>query len=161
MIACECSSLPKLELLAASRAKSIARRVRLAALWAAVDGLWGQYHPGMRLSWSANVDRKASTFKRQVLLKCVKLRPKIIPNQPQYHAKILNFGAKGTPRSTNLVPRSSLKMISEACRQKGERGKQNCAAFWRHLGDFGRLLGISWAPRGSQNRAFWYQDAPK
>ena len=33
--------------------------------------------------------------------------------------------------------------------------------FWRHLGDFGRLLGTSWAPRGSQNRPFWYEDAPK
>ena len=34
-------------------------------------------------------------------------------------------------------------------------------AFWRHLGDFGRHFGPSWAPRGSQNRAFWNQDALK
>ena len=33
--------------------------------------------------------------------------------------------------------------------------------FWRHLGDFGRHLGTSWAPRGSQNRPFWHQVAPK
>ena len=32
--------------------------------------------------------------------------------------------------------------------------------FWHHLGDFGRHLGTSWAPRGSQNRAFWHQVAP-
>ena len=33
--------------------------------------------------------------------------------------------------------------------------------FWHHLGDFGRHLGTSWAPRGSQNRPFWHQVAPK
>ena len=33
--------------------------------------------------------------------------------------------------------------------------------YWRHLCDFGRHFGPSWAPRGSQNRAFWYQDAPR
>ena len=33
--------------------------------------------------------------------------------------------------------------------------------FWRHLGDFGRHLGTSWAPSGSQNRPFWHQVAPK
>ena len=33
--------------------------------------------------------------------------------------------------------------------------------FWRHLGDFGRHLGTSWAPRGSQNRPFGHQVAPK
>ena len=31
----------------------------------------------------------------------------------------------------------------------------------RHLGDFGRHLGPSWAPRGSQNPAFWHQVVPK
>ena len=36
-------------LLKAKHAKSIARRVRLAALWAAVRGLCGQYRQGMRL----------------------------------------------------------------------------------------------------------------
>ena len=35
--------------LKAKHAKSIARRVRLAALWAAVRGLCGQYRQGMRL----------------------------------------------------------------------------------------------------------------
>ena len=33
--------------------------------------------------------------------------------------------------------------------------------FRHHLGDFGRHLGPSWAPRGSQNRAFWHQVVPK
>ena len=33
--------------------------------------------------------------------------------------------------------------------------------FWHHLGDFGRHFGTSWAPRGSQNRPFWHQVAPK
>ena len=40
--------------------------------------------------------------------------------------------------------------------------------FWRHLGDFGRPwadfgrhLGTSWAPRGSQNQPFWPQVTPK
>ena len=33
--------------------------------------------------------------------------------------------------------------------------------FWRHWDDFGRHLVPSWAPRGSQNREFWHQDAPK
>ena len=33
--------------------------------------------------------------------------------------------------------------------------------FGRHLGDFGRHVGSSWAPRGSQNRAFGRQGVPK
>ena len=33
--------------------------------------------------------------------------------------------------------------------------------FGRRLGDFGCHLGPSWAPRGSQNRAFWHQVATK
>ena len=32
---------------------------------------------------------------------------------------------------------------------------------WSHFGDIGCHLVPRWAPRGSQNRAFWYQDAPK
>ena len=59
------------------------------------------------------------------------------------------------------VPRSSPKAISEMNPEKGVTIKMKMAAFWRHLGDFGRHLGPSWAPRGSQNRAFWHQVAPK
>ena len=32
---------------------------------------------------------------------------------------------------------------------------------WCHLGDAGRHFGPSWAPRGSQNQAFWHQVALK
>ena len=44
---------------------------------------------------------------------------------------------------------------------KSERPGHSFWAFWRPLRDFGRHLVPSWAPRGSQNRAFWHQDAPK
>ena len=52
-------------------------------------------------------------------------------------------------------------MTLEISHEKGQRGTENCEAFWRHLGDFGRHLVPSWAPRGSQNRAFWHQEASK
>ena len=45
-------------------------------------------------------------------------------------------------------------MTLEISHEKGQRGTENCEAFWRHLGDFGRLLGTSWAPRGYQHLIF-------
>ena len=59
------------------------------------------------------------------------------------------------------VPRSSPKAISEMNPEKGVTIKMKMAAFWRHLGDLGSHLEPSGAPRGSQNRAFWYEDASK
>ena len=59
------------------------------------------------------------------------------------------------------VPRSSPKAISEMNPEKGVTIEMKMAAFWRHLGDLGSHLEPSGAPRGSQNRAFWYEDASK
>ena len=70
-------------------------------------------------------------------------------------------GVKIHQKSKEMVPRTAPESTLEVGHEKGERGKQNCEAFWHHLGDFGRHLVPSWAPRGSQNREFWHQDAPK
>ena len=77
------------------------------------------------------------------------------------HAKINDFGTTGLPKSTRMVPRSAPKVTLEINHEKSKRITKNCEAFWRHLGDFGCHLVSSWAPRGSQNREFWHQDAPK
>ena len=62
--------------------------------------------------------------------------------------KIKDFGAMGVPKSTKMVPRSAPKVTLEISHEKGQPGTKNCEAFWRHLGDFGRHLVASWAPRG-------------
>ena len=45
--------------------------------------------------------------------------------------------------------------------QKSGHGFEKWMPFLRHLGDFGRHFGPSWAPRGSPNRAIRRPDAPK
>ena len=56
---------------------------------------------------------------------------------------------------------SDLVSKSAQCNPPGSLVEMNLAGLWRHLGDFGRHFGPSWAPRGSPNRAFWHQVAPK
>ena len=83
----------------------------------------------------------------------------------QTDAKILQLSSKTHPKSTKIVPRSAPEAILEGGRlQNGSWEAPSYAflvGFWHHLDDFGRHLDSSWAPRGSQNRAFWHQDAPK
>ena len=43
----------------------------------------------------------------------------------------------------------------------GGRVQARTTPLGRHLGDFGRHFGPSWAPRGAQNRAFGRQGVPK
>ena len=69
--------------------------------------------------------------------------PKIDQNGAQERSKS-DIGSKSFSRAT-----------------KSERPGCFFWAFWRDLRDFWRHLVPSWAPRGSQNRAFWHQDAPK
>ena len=56
-------------------------------------------------------------------------------------SKINENGAQERPKSTKMVPRSAPKVTLEISHEKGQPGTKNCEAFWRHLGDFGRLLG--------------------
>ena len=77
------------------------------------------------------------------------------------HAKICDFEARGSQNQPKWCPGALQKGTLEISHEKGQPGTKNCEAFWRHLGDFGCHLVSSWAPRGSQNRAFWHQDTPK
>ena len=72
-------------------------------------------------------------------------------------------GSQNRPFRHQVAPKKQRKKLS----RKSATGFCARAAFWRHLGDFGRPLpdfgrhlGPSWAPRGSQNRPFWHQVAP-
>ena len=128
-------------LLKAKHAESIARRVRLAALWAAVRGLRGRYRRGMRLSWFANLS-------------------------PVLHRKLdwklFNFYWKPIPKFSKMVPRSVSEEFWGASRL-GEPKSANAgcsrAAFWCHLVDFGCRSGAQLSAKGSQNRAFWHHVA--
>ena len=66
-------------------------------------------------------------------------------------------GSQNRPFWHQVAPKNQRKKLS----RKSATVFCARAAFWRHLGDFGRHLGPSWAPRGSQNRPFWPQVAPK
>ena len=73
-------------------------------------------------------------------------------------------GSQNRPFWHQVAPKNQRKKLS----RKSATIFCARAAFWRHLGDFGRPLadfgrhlGPSWAPRGSQNRSFWHQVAPK
>ena len=93
-----------------------------------------------------NTDKKPST-----------LMPKSIQNSSQKHQKPIQNHSK----STKMVPGSVPKTTSRASRFHVFPPNKFLEPFWRHLGDVGRHLVPSWAPRGSQNREFWHQDAPK
>ena len=82
-------------------------------------------------------------------------------NYTKFHRKSRKFH----PKSTKMVPqeRSKSDLGSKAFPERFlvPPSYAFLVGFWRHLDDLGRFLGTSWAPRGSQNRAFWHQDAPK
>ena len=75
-----------------------------------------------------------------------------------------HFGTSWAPRGSQnrpfwhqVAPKNQRKKLS----RKSATVFCARAAFWHHLGDFGRHFGTSWAPRGSQNRVFWHQVTPK
>ena len=81
------------------------------------------------------------------------MHPKSIKND----AKIRSNPSK----STNMLPKCPSKAIPKTNRCHGVRVTKFLGAFVCHLGDFGCYFGPSWAPRGSQNQAFWHQVANK
>ena len=79
-----------------------------------------------------------------------------------------HFGTSWAPRGSQNRPFWHQVAPTFLSYGKGGYHQSFWEPFWRHLGDFGRPLadfgrdlGPSWAPRGSQNRPFWPQVAPK
>ena len=101
------------------------------------------------------------TFRLLTFLALSKSYCKKIVNALTNNTQLHQNSSKIHPKSTKMVPRNAPKVILEASWLRGVRGKLNFSDLWCHLGDFGRHLVPSWAPRGSQNLAFWHQDAPK
>ena len=83
--------------------------------------------------------------------------PKSVKNDAQIHEN----SAQIHPKLVKMVTQSVPKVILEASRRSVIRPGVFGDHLWRHLGDFGRHFGPSWAPRGSQNLVFWYKVAPK
>ena len=101
------------------------------------------------------------TFRLMTFLAIYKSYCKQIWNALKNDTKTHQNSSKIHPKSTEMVPRSVPKPSSEISRQN----KFALLSFFLHFGAtwtiLGAILGPSWAPRGSQNRAFWHQDAPK
>ena len=125
----------------AKHVKSIARRVRLAALGCPRIAL--PISSGHAALVVQNGRQKFIEHLIKIIQNSIGNHENSIPNRPQERSKS-DLGSKAFPERF-LVPPSYTFLVG----------------FWRHLGDFGRLLGTSWAPRGSQNLPFWYEDAPK
>ena len=86
-----------------------------------------------------------------------KIHPKSIKNP----SKIDQSGAQERQNRQNDVQERILEKGPFQDPPGGGRVQARTAPLGRHLGDFGRHFGHRWAPRGSQNRAFWHQEASK
>ena len=82
--------------------------------------------------------------------KCIKHAAKIHTNSFRIH-----------PKSTKMMPRSAPKATLGASRFHELPPNKFLVPFWSNLGDLARHFMPSWAPRGSQNQAFWHQVALK
>ena len=82
--------------------------------------------------------------------KCIKHAAKIHTNSFRIH-----------PKSTKMMPRSAPKATLGASRFHELPPKKFLVPFWSNLGELARHFVPSWAPRGSQNQAFWHQVALK
>ena len=82
--------------------------------------------------------------------KSIKIHAKSIQNQLKWCQGV--FRKRPWEQVGSRLPKKALRLPTV---------EMNLAGLWRHLGDFGRHFGPSWAPRGSQNRAFWHQVVPK
>ena len=89
-----------------------------------------------------------------------KLIFEIAENVSKHHVKIKDFGAKGLPKSTKMVPASAPKPTLEPRRQTSDCQTTVLDTSWHHLRDLGDHFESSWVPRGSQNQAFWHQGIP-
>ena len=97
------------------------------------------------------------SFRARRLWHSANAAPKSIKND----AQIRENSSQIHPKLVKMVPQSVPKVILEASRRSVIRPGVFGDHLWRHLGDFGRHFGPSWAPRGSQNRAFGRQGVPK
>ena len=97
------------------------------------------------------------SFRARRLWHSANAAPKSVKND----AKIHENSSQIHPKLVKMVPQSVPKVILEASRRSVIRPGVFGDHLWRHLGDFGRHFGRSWAPRGSQNRAFGRQGVPK
>ena len=86
---------------------------------------------------------------------------KQIWNALKNDTKTQQNSSKIHPKSTEMVPRSAPKRILKTSRLQILHPGVFFSDFWRHLGDFGRHFETQLGAKGSQNRAFWHQDAPK
>ena len=92
----------------------------------------------------------------------------IAKNASEMHQQLCNNPSKAMQNQSKIdqngaKERSESDLGSKSVPgfQKSGHGFEKWMQFLRHLGDFGRHFGPSWAPRGSQNRAFGRQGVPK
>ena len=97
----------------------------------------------------------------QAMLAICKSYCKISPKCIKNNAQIDTNSSKIRPKSTKMVPRRVPKAILRASRFHVLPPKKFLVPFWSNLGDVARHFVPSWAPRGSQNQAFWHQVALK
>ena len=76
---------------------------------------------------------------------------------PQMLPKLLFWRQGGPKIDQNGAQESSERDLGS----KAVPGTKFWKHFWRHLADLSAILVPSWAPRGSQIRAFWHQVATK
>ena len=97
------------------------------------------------------------SFPRSVTILITKIGPKSMENQSKFMQHPSNIKQNNTQERSE----SDLGSKSVPGYEKGATVFEKWVPFERHLGDFRRHFVPSWAPRGSQNQAFWHQVALK
>ena len=101
---------------------------------------------GWRLQWSAKLSPELS---------------EIEPNWCQNHSQIIKNPSHIHQNDAQERSESDLGIKSVPGTVFWSTTRVLGVAFCRHLGHFGCHVGHRWAPRVSQNRAFWHQEASK
>ena len=97
----------------------------------------------------------------QAMLAICKSYCKISPKCIKNNAQIDTNSSKIRPKSTKMVPRRVPKAILRASRFHVLPPTKFLVPFWSNSDDVAWHFVPSWAPRGSQNQAFWHQVALK
>ena len=116
-------------------------------------------------AWCLHIFTVICTF---LMFSAISFRPRRLWHLTKIQRKLCPNPFKSIPKSIKIDQSGAHERSKSDLGSKSVPGYEKeryifleISDFGRHLGDFGRHLVPNWEPKGSKNREFWHQDAPK